>query len=122
MSTSRSASKRKTNSAVDIWFDEYDHPLISAMQLVRMTILEADDRVTESINWSTPMFEFQGNIASFQPNAKKFVSLLFHRGSEIPGVHPGLEGDSVLARSMRFQDAAGSRARSEELQAVIRAW
>jgi hypothetical protein len=39
---------------------------------------------------------FNGNIASFNP-AKNFVSLLFHRGAEIPGDHPRLEGDGNLA-------------------------
>jgi hypothetical protein len=122
MSTSRSASRKNTNPAVERWLDEFEHPLKSAMQLARMAILEADDRVSESIKWSTPTFEFKGNIASFQPNAKKFVSLLFHRGSEIPGNHPILEGESALARIIRFQDEADVRTRAGELQAVIRAW
>lgn len=36
-----------------------------------------------------------GNIASFSP-AKNFVSLMFHRGAELPGKHPRLEGDGQL--------------------------
>ena len=108
--------------AVDQWFNECAHPLKDTMQLVRQAILAADDRVSESIKWSTPTFEYKGNIASFQPNAKKFVSLMFHRGSEIPGEHPGLEGDAALARTMRFLDENDLRDRQPELQAVIRAW
>ena len=92
-----------TSTEVDAWFAARDHPLTDAMQLARRLILEADPRVTESIKWKTPTFSFQGNIVSFNP-AKKLVSLLFHRGAEIPGQFPRLEGDGRLARVMRFAD------------------
>ena len=71
------------NADVDAWFAAKDPPMAETMQRVRGIILGADDRVAESIKWSTPTFEFNGNIASFAP-AKKLVSLLFHRGTEIP--------------------------------------
>ncbi|MGH3668778.1 MAG: hypothetical protein ACRDU7_10830, partial [Acidimicrobiia bacterium] len=47
--------------------------------------------------WSTPTYSYLGNIFSFNP-AKKFVSLLFHTGAQIPGDHPALEGDTETAR------------------------
>ena len=72
--------------------DEAAHPLDAMLRRTREIILGADDRVTESIKWKTPTFEFKGNIASFNPS-KRFVSLLFHRGAEIPGDHPRLEGE-----------------------------
>lgn len=107
---------------VDQWFRELDHPLKAAMMLTRQTILEADGRITETIKWSTPTFAFNGNLASFQPRAKRFVSLLFHQGAEIPGDHPELEGDSRLARTMRFQDEADVGRKRNALEAVVRAW
>lgn len=106
---------------VDEWFAAKEHPQEQAMQRVRTVILDTDPRVTESIKWSTPTFSFEGNIVSFNP-AKNFVSLLFHRGAEIPGDHPGLVGDGKLARTMRFSDADEVDARSTELEAVIRSW
>lgn len=109
------------NPDVDAWFEEKQHPLEEAMQLVRQTILDADARVEESIKWKTPTFSFQGNIVSFNP-AKNFVSLLFHRGAEIPGLHPSLEGDGRLARTMRFADIDDVAARNGELTEVVRAW
>lgn len=109
------------NPDVDAWFAKKDHPLEDAMLLVRDTILDADPRVEESIKWQTPTFEFRGNIVSFNP-AKNLVSLLFHRGAEIPGEHPGLEGDGKLARTMRFADRAEVERRQGELGAVIKAW
>jgi hypothetical protein len=110
-----------TSTEVDAWFAARDHPLTDAMQLARRLILEADPRVTESIKWKTPTFSFRGNIVSFNP-AKKLVSLLFHRGAEIPGHFPRLEGDGRLARVMRFADVDEVEQGADELQAVIRAW
>ena len=110
-----------TNPEVDAWFVAKEHPQEEAMQRVRSVILGVDDRVTESIKWQTPTFSFEGNITSFNP-AKNFVSLLFHRGAEIPGEHPGLVGDGKLARTMRFADAAEVSARGGELEDVIRSW
>ena len=86
------------SNEVDDWFAERQHPLTDAMQRARKLILEADPRVTESIEWKTPTFSYQGNIVSFNPS-KKFVSLLFHRGAEIQGDFPHLEGDGRLVRA-----------------------
>ena len=78
-------------------------------------------RITESIKWKTPTFSYRGNIASFNPS-KRLISILFHRGAEIPGDHPRLEGDGRLARTMRFTDLDEVEAGRAELEAVIRAW
>jgi hypothetical protein len=78
-------------------------------------------RVTESIKWKTPTFAYGGNIASFNPS-KHLLSIMFHRGSEIPGDHPRLEGDGRLVRTMRFADLDQLEAGRADLEAVIRAW
>lgn len=109
------------NPEVDEWFEGRTGPVDAAKRQVREVILEADARVSESIKWKTPTFSYKGNIASFNPS-KNFVSLLFHRGAEIPGEHPRLEGDGKLARTMRFADLEEVQAGREELGAVIRAW
>ena len=109
------------NPEVDTWFESKGHPLEAAMQRVRAIILETDDRITETIKWSTPTFMYRGNIASFNP-AKNFVSLLFHTGAKLPGDHPGLEGEGETARVMRFADLAGVAEHQDELEGVIRAW
>ena len=111
----------KRNPDVDKWFAERKDPMVEAKQLVREIILGADPRVTESIKWKTPTFDYKGNIISFNPS-KNFVSLLFHRGAEIPGKHPRLEGDGKLARTMRFADAKDAIAGKKDLAAVVRAW
>ena len=115
-------STNNSNPLVDDWFQELDHPLKKAMLLTRNIILEADERISESIKWSAPTFEYKGNLASFQPKAKQFVSLMFHRGSEIPGTHPNLDGDAPLVRTMRFRDEVDVEDHRDALQAVVRAW
>jgi hypothetical protein len=109
------------NSEVDRWLDEANHPLDAMVRRTREIVLAADPRVTESIKWKTPTFAYKGNIASFVPS-KKLVSLMFHRGAEIPGDHPRLEGDGRLARTMRFTSADDLEAARGDLEAVIRAW
>jgi hypothetical protein len=109
------------NPEVDRWLDQADHPLDAAMRRARDIILGADGRVTESIKWRTPTFAYDGNIASFNPS-KQFLSIMFHRGAEIPGTHPRLEGDGKLVRTMRFADLEQLEAGSADLEAVIRAW
>jgi hypothetical protein len=109
------------NPEVDRWLDQADHPLDALMRRARDIILDADGRVTESIKWKTPTFAFQGNIASFNPS-KRLLSIMFHRGAEIPGSHPRLEGDGKLVRTMRFADLDELEAGRAELAAAVRAW
>jgi hypothetical protein len=106
---------------VDKWFDDANHPLDATMRRARDVILGADDRVTESIKWKTPTFAYKGNIASFNPS-KSVVSIMFHRGSEIPGEHPRLEGDGKLVRTMRFADLDELETGRADLEAAVRAW
>jgi hypothetical protein len=109
------------SAEVDAWFAARDRPMTEAMQRARQLILDADPRVSESIKWQTPTYAYRGNIVSFNP-AKKMVSLLFHRGSEIPGDFPRLTGDGRLVRVMQFADVGEVEDGAAELQAVIRAW
>ena len=109
------------NSEVDRWLDEAGHPLDAMVRRTREIILAADPRVTESIKWKTPTFAYKGNIASFNPS-KNLVSIMFHRGAEIPGDHPRLEGDGKLVRTMRFAGPEELEAARADLEAAIRAW
>jgi hypothetical protein len=109
------------NPEVDEWFAAKGHPLEDAMQLLRKTALGAHPGVEESVKWKTPTFSYKGNIFSFNP-AKNLISLLFHRGAEIPGDHPRLEGEGRLARTMRFADIDDVRANSDALTAAVKSW
>ena len=111
-----------TSKEVDDWFDASDHPQKGVMQAVREAVLDADKRVGECIKWKSPTFTFNGNIASINPQAKAFVSLMFHRGADIPGEYPSLSGSGNVARYMQFADVASVEKLKPELQAIVRAW
>ena len=110
------------NREVDTFLTAQHHPLTPEIELVREIILQASPKITETIKWKTPTFMYKGNMASFFMNAKKHVSLMFHRGAAIPGDHPLLEGEGDTSRTAKFQGLDDVEARASELQAVIRAW
>lgn len=107
---------------VDTWMSAYDNPQKDLVQAVREVMMAADARVSEDIKWQAPTFIYKGNIASFFPKAKKHASLMFHKGAEIAGDFPSLEGDGKEARSMKFLDAADLAEKRAELEAIVRAW
>ena len=109
------------NPEVDAWFAATRQPHEPAMQRVRDIVLKTDPRISESIKWKTPTFAFEGNIASFTP-AKKLVSLMVHRGSELSGKHPRLEGDGPLVRTMRFQSLDDVNLARNDIEKAVRAW
>jgi hypothetical protein len=110
------------NPDVDAWFDRYDNPLKEAVERTRQVFLDADPRIGEVIKWSTPTFVYKGNLASFQPRARQFVSLLFHTGASIPGAHTILEGGGGTARYARLADLDAVERARPQLEDVVRAW
>ena len=110
------------NEDVDAWLKRYDNALKPLVERTRDIVLGADDRIGEVIKWSTPTFVYKGNLASFQPRAKQFVSILFHEGASIPGEHPLLEGGGEHARYARIADEGELEARRPELESIVRAW
>ena len=110
------------NPEVDAWFDRYDNPMKPAVQRTREILLDADPRLDETIKWSTPTFTYKGNLVSFQPRAKQFVSLLFHTGASIPGDHPLLEGGGETARYARLDDLDAVEGTRPQLEGIVRAW
>ena len=107
---------------VRAWLERLEHPKMEVILAVRAVILEADARLTETMKWQSPTFMYRGNLASIDPKSKKHVSVLFHRGAEIPGQHPLLEGDGKLARYARFPDLASVEQGRSGLAAIVRAW
>jgi hypothetical protein len=107
---------------VDAWMERYDNPMKPVVQAVREIILGADRRIGETIKWQTPTFVYKGNLASFQPRAKKYASLLFHTGASISGDFPSLEGGEAVARYMRFTDLADCQGKAGELRRLVVAW
>ncbi len=111
----------RRNPEVDEWLDANGHESVEAMRLARQIILDSDERITETVKWSTPTFVYKGNILSFTPT-KKGVGLMFHMGAEIPGDHPMMTGEGKLVRTMRFGEATSVDAARDDIQRAVVAW
>ena len=107
---------------VDDFLEKKQHPLTAEIQRVRQIIMDTDPKMEETIKWSSPTFMYKGNMASFFMNAKKQVSLMFHKGAMIPYKGALLEGDGKEARTARFSDLEDIEAKKEELEKVVKAW
>ncbi len=110
------------NPEVDRLLDQKDHPLDAEIRRVREIILSADERIEESVKWSSPTFMYKGNIASFSMNAKKLVSLMFHKGAMIDNPNGLLEGEGKEARVARFYSLEDIEGKKEALEYLIEAW
>lgn len=110
------------NPKVDEWLSEYDNPMKHVVAAMREHILQSDTRITEAIKWQAPTFIYKGNIASFFPKSKKHASLMFHKGAEIPGAFPHLEGDGKEARSFKVASLEDLEGKADELSAICIAW
>jgi hypothetical protein len=110
------------NPKVDEWFAGYDNPLKEVLLHMRQAILGADGRIEETIKWKSPTFMYKGNIASFNPRAKRHASLMFHTGASIPGEFPHLEGSGDVARYLNVDGLEQAKALEHELVAIFRAW
>ncbi len=110
------------NPEVDKYLDKKSHPMTGEIRRVREIILACDAKVEETIKWSSPTFMYKGNIASFFMNAKKFVSLMFHKGALIHDEFGLLEGDGKEARVARFENMDDIAKKQQALEALIRQW
>ncbi len=107
---------------VDDWMAAYDNPMKEVVQKMRDIILATSPDVGETIKWQAPTFTYKGNIASFFPRAKARATLMFHKGALIPGDFPHLKGDGAEGRTFTAESVSEAEERSEELQAIVRAW
>jgi hypothetical protein len=110
------------SSEVDAWMRSYDNPMKPVVQRVREILLGTDSRLSECIKWKTPTFTFEGNLASFNPRAKRFASLMFHTGAEIPGKHPILQGTGDVARYVNIGSVEEADGMKKQLEAIVDAW
>jgi uncharacterized protein YdhG (YjbR/CyaY superfamily) len=54
----------RSSPEVEQWLSASQHLKKDVMQAVREAVLQADARVTETIEWKSPTFMFNGNSAS----------------------------------------------------------
>lgn len=110
------------NPEVDEYLKKKAHPLTPEIERVREIILQAHEGVEETIKWSSPTFLYKGNMASYFMNAKKHVSLMFHKGAELPNKRGLLQGDGKEGRTAKFMSMDEIEARKQDLQSVVLEW
>jgi uncharacterized protein YdeI (YjbR/CyaY-like superfamily) len=110
------------NPKIDAFLAKKKHPLSNNIQMVREIILSVNDNIQEDIKWQAPIFMYKGNMASIQMNAKKFVSLMFHKGALIGDNTGFLEGDGKEVRVARFMDAEDIKKKTKALESVVKEW
>jgi hypothetical protein len=72
------------NKDVSIFLDKLNHPFRKEIEELRICILSADKRLSESIKWNGPNYCFENEdriTMNIQPPTKK-VQLVFHRGAK----------------------------------------
>ncbi len=107
---------------VDEWMANADNPFKDLWEVIRSTILSTDPKMEEDIKWGAPTFMYKGNLATFNPRAKKFVNLTFHTGAKIDDPDGVLEGDAAEARVFRVESAEEFSTKKSGLENVVRNW
>lgn len=110
------------NPIVDEYLEQKAHPLNAEIQRVREIILNTHEDIEETIKWSSPTFIYKGNMASYFMNAKKHVSLMFHKGALIEDKSGLLQGEGKEARTAKFANMEEIEQKKEDLQQVVLGW
>jgi hypothetical protein len=107
---------------VDAFIEASDNPLKEIWEEIREIVLNVDPKMEEGIKWGAPTFMYKGNLATFNPRAKKFVNLTFHTGAMIEDPEEVLEGDAKEARVFRVADAEDLEKKKTGLVKVVQNW
>ena len=110
------------NPIVDEYLEKKQHPMNAEIQRVREIILATHPDMVETIKWSAPTFMYKGNMASYFMNAKKHVSLMFHKGAMIDDPTGLLQGDGKEGRTAKFASMEDIEAHKSDLETVVNAW
>ncbi|WP_339794327.1 MAG: DUF1801 domain-containing protein [Imperialibacter sp.] len=110
------------NSQVDEYLAKLAHPMTAEIEKVREIILSAHPGIEETIKWNSPTFLYKGNMASYFMNAKKHVSLMFHKGAFIKDKSGLLEGDGKEGRVAKFTTIDEIMNRKQDLENIVIEW
>lgn len=110
------------NPEVDDYLEKKNHPMHQEIQRVREIILDVHPEIEETIKWSSPTFMYKGNMASYFMNAKKHVSLMFHKGALLEEDFDLLEGDGKEGRTAKFHGMDDIEKKKANLEQIVKAW
>ncbi len=120
------------NIEVTKFLDDLHHPLRDEIEQLRLTILNADGRITENIKWNGPNYCFENeDRITMRIHPPKQIQLIFHRGvkkltqpnDRIIDDNSGLlvwkENDRAVAS---FKDINGIEKSKSELEDIVNKW
>lgn len=110
------------NKIVDDYLSQKKHPMNDEIQRIREIVLSTHKDIEETIKWNSPTFLYKGNMASYFMNAKKHVSLMFHKGAFIQDKSGLLQGDGKEARVAKFENMKEIEQRKKDVQAIVKEW
>ncbi len=120
------------NSEVTKFLDDLHHPLRTEIEKLRLTILNADEGITEIIKWNGPNYCFENeDRITMRVHPPKQIQLIFHRGvkkltqpnDKIIDDHSGLlvwkENDRAI---ISFKDINDIEKTESELKNIVNKW
>ena len=107
---------------VDVFFEALDHPLKAEMEMAREIIMAASPRLTETVNWGGPSFEFRETLVTFNPRVKDYVALIFHDGAPFMERFPFLEAGPKGRAYAKFRSMADVERHRFDLGAIVHAF
>lgn len=111
-----------TTVQVDQWFSSLQHPMRPVILRLRRMLKEVEPRLIEHIKWKSPTWSLNGNFASLRLDVPGCVSLMIHRGGDLPGKHPRLEPGNGPVRYLSFESLEEVEAARPALEGALRAW
>lgn len=108
---------------VNEYLDKLDHPLKEEMKAVRDILINANEKLAEHIKWGAPSFYLnKEDMATFNPQAKKYVHIVFHKGALLHDDSGLLQGDHADRRMVKLHNMEEIEANKEVLEKVVNEW
>ena len=120
------------NSEVSNFLDNLDHPLRQEIELVRLTIMNAYSRLSETIKWNGPNYSVDNaDRITMKIQPPKQIQLIFHRGAKVQqqpagriiqdktGLLVWKENDRAI---VTLRDLADIKNKKAALAHIVKAW
>ena len=125
-------SSPNQNNEVTEFLNIQDHPLRKEIELLRICILSACNKLTENIKWNGPNYSLDNeDRITMKIHPPKYIQLIFHRGAkkqqqpkeklikENSNLLTWKENDRAIAT---FKNITEIETVAPELQIIVRAW
>lgn len=128
------ASKLSDSEQVSEHIQKLEAPVAAIVSYLRDVILNTDKEIAEQIKWNSPSFYYIGDMKAFDPKEYKrdILVMNLHRGKillvmptgeQVKDVSKILEGKYTDGRRIvTIKDMDDAKAKTEELQKVLKAW